>query len=188
MPPAVQPCFSGAVVRQHVELLTERYGEEVIEEVLSDLPVDQAAQLANLLPMDWVPVTVFEAFYDRVASRVGCPLEELHWEFGQLAVERAFKTIWRVMLRFTSDEALVSRTPIFYSKTYNAGSLTSTIPSPGRGELQLEGWPESSVPTFVRRGLCIGVSTVLRLAGRADVRVVAEPRRGGAVLVATWST
>jgi hypothetical protein len=94
------------------------------------------------------------------------------------------KTVWRALLRLTTDNALITRTPVIFSRSYNRGRLTASIPVPGRGEITLDEWPDA--PEWPLRATRIGVETVLRLAGRKDVRVVAERRPQGAFFLATW--
>jgi hypothetical protein len=87
-------------------------------------------------------------------------------------------------LRVTTDSALISRTPIIYSKTYRRGELASKIVAPGRSELALRGWP--GVSLIQVEGVRVGTETVLMLAGRREVKVSAVRHPQGADLKALW--
>ena len=58
------------------------------------------------------------------------------------------------------------------------------MPQAGRAELALSDWP--GVPEIAQRGLRVGVETVLRVAGRQNVRVTSEARPDGALFHASW--
>jgi hypothetical protein len=186
LPPSqkAEPSVSGTVVRQHLDALTEAHGAAAVSAALATLSASEREHLTSALATDWVPLSTLEAFYEAAAPQVGKRVADLQREMGARGVEQRLKTVWRVLLRFTSDEALVARTPIFYAKTYDTGRLSSRVVSPGRGEIELTDWP--GAPDFVRRGLSVGIATVLRLAGRKNVGVADEKRKDGALFVATW--
>jgi len=62
--------------------------------------------------------------------------------------------------------------------------LIPRIPEPGRGEVELVDWPDA--PEWVLRGAGIGIETVLRAAGRKDVRVAGKRTPQGVEYLATW--
>lgn len=151
---------------------------------MASLPPAWREQLTTLTPMTWVDTEVAESIIYAVAARVGRDALVLHREIVRIGVERTFRTLWRAILRFTSDRALVSRTPLIYSKTFDRGELTSRIQSPGRAELELTGWPE--VSEMQLNGLATGIETVLVVAGRKLVKVTHERRPDGAFIVGSW--
>jgi hypothetical protein len=89
-----------------------------------------------------------------------------------------------MLIRLTSDEALVRRTPAYYSRAFNIGTLASTIPEPGRVSLTLSGFP--GAPDFSLRGVAWGIETVMTVAGRKNVRVVYTRTGDGASFNGTW--
>ncbi len=184
LPGVAEPRTAGLIVRQHVTALRERFGAATIDGAIRSLAPDARTAILGLEA--WVPVSAMDALYTAVAERLGRDAADLHWETGRTVVTQTFKTVWRVLLRFTSDEALVARTSIFYSKAFDQGLLSARMVAPGRGELELTGWPEGA-PSFVRRGLRIGISTVLELSGRKSVRIRDEQRGEKTVFFASWA-
>lgn len=182
----LEPSISGVMVGQHLEVLSERYGAAVVREVRTSLPEDQSRELESVIAVDWVRIGTFEAFYAAMARRTGRSVPDLHTQTGRVCVERAFRSVWRLLLRFTTDEALVSRTPLLHAKAFNTGSLSSRLVSKGRAEIELTGWP--GTPEFVRRGLKIGIGTVLELSGRKGAVVADEARRDGIMYKVTWQS
>jgi hypothetical protein len=180
-----QPSITGTIVRTHLELLDERFGAGSAAECIRALPAECRQALEGVTAAGWLPITTWEAFYDAFSRQVGADVAVLHGEMSRQSVERTFKTLWRVLLRFTTDDALVSRTPLLYSRAYTHGKLTSRFSARGVADVELGGWP--GVPEIVLRGTRGAVETVLQLAGRKSARVTWQRARDGATFRATWS-
>lgn len=179
-----EPSVSGTIVNGLVVVAKETLGESVVARGLAMVPKDAAALVLAALPGQWIPIAGAEVAFSGVARAVGRDWASLHSELSCLSVERAVKTFWRVLLRFTSDEALVARTPVIYGKSYNRGRLVPRITGPGRGQVDLVDWPD--VPEWPIRGSRSGIETVLRVSGRKDVHVEGQRTPTGATYIATW--
>ncbi len=179
------PSVSGALVRELRLAAEEMLGADLVTSALASVPQETRDDFENALPVGWVPISSVERAFEAIATAAGRGVEDLHVELARESVERTLKTFWRLLLRVTSDAALISRTPVIYSQSYNRGRIVPTIPSPGRGEIALVDWPDAAA--WPIRGTRVGVETVLRLAGRRDVRVEGRRTPTGALYVATWS-
>jgi hypothetical protein len=162
----------------------ELAGSTVVSAALDRVPPDVRAEFECVTSVGWVRIATFEQVFTEIARELGRTVAELHTEVARISIERTMRTVWRMLLRLTTDNALISRTPVIFSRSYNRGKLDARIPEPGRGEITLSDWPD--VPAWPVRATRIGVETVLRLAGRKDVRVASEPRPDGAFFLATW--
>ena len=130
-------------------------------------------------------ISTIEAFYEALAKQLGRTVADVHTEVGRLAVERTLKTLWRVFLRFTSDEALITRSPVIFTKSYDRGRVIATISRPGHGLATLLDWPD--VGDFPVRGLCNGIATLLTVAGRKNASArVASRTPEQTVIAVTW--
>ena len=152
---------------RHRELVRQRFGEAVLTQALADMTPAQQSAVRGATPFAWVPVSTVEAFYEQVARVVGRTPAELHFEIGPLVIEHTVRSVWRILIRMTSDESLVARVPVFYPKTWNRGRLMARLVGRGHAEARLDGWP--NVPEYTVRGLLIAFETTLRLAGRNDI-------------------
>lgn len=179
-----RPLLSGGILINQLKVCVEHFGQPIVDEALLRLGDAERQQLRNMLPVSWVRTELAEATVNVIAERVGRDPDALFREVVTTTVERQFRTVWRAILHFTTDSALVSRTPIIYSKTYNGGSMTSEIPSPGIANIRVTGWPSHHDRQML--GLSYGIGTVLRLAGRKHVDVVHTVRSGGADFIGTW--
>jgi len=178
------PCMSGTLATGLVAVARETLGPELVERALARIPAETRALVDAALPGAWIPISAMETAFSAIAAESGRDIGTLHTELARISVERALKTFWRLLLRFTTDEALVTRTPVIFGKAYNRGRLVATIPRPNRGEVELLDWPD--VPDWPIRGSRVGIEAVLRAAGRKDVRVEGHRTPTGALYVATW--
>lgn len=178
------PRVSGAVLLDQLGVMRELTGPDSMDAAIRSLPDPLRGEIDSLMPVSWCSVDAANALLEAAARESGRSPSSFQAEVVRVGVERTFKTLWRIILRFTSDEALVRRTPLIYSKTYDRGRLSARIARPGRAEIDLTGW--ATPPQLDLEGLACGIETVLRVAGRREARVVFERRTDGALFVATW--
>jgi hypothetical protein len=159
--------MSGSIILEHRNVIVERFGRAALNEAVAPLTEARRQEFEEARPASWVRISTVEAVYSTLSKNLGRSVPDLHREIGRLATERTLKTLWRVFLRFTSDEALITRCPILFSKSYDRGRVVAAIARPGQGVCTLLDWP--GVGDFPVRGLCNGITTVLTLAGRKNV-------------------
>ncbi len=162
----------------------ELLGREVVERGLSSLAPALRARVAGAVPGGWVPIGSAEEAFRSIAHAAEREWPGLHVELARHTVERAYRTLWRMLLRLTSDSALVSRTPVIFGKSYNRGRLVASVLFSGRGEVELIDWPDA--PDWPIRGTQAGIETGLRIAGRRNVRVESRRTQTGAFFAVTW--
>jgi hypothetical protein len=107
---------------------------------------------------------------------------DLQDEVARATIERSLRSIWRVFLRVTTNEAIISRVPIIYSKSYNKGRIVVSFPRPDRAVVELCDWPNA--PAHIVRTTRVGIEVTLRAAGRPAAHVSLERSPGGAIYVA----
>lgn len=179
------PKLAGALVLENRRLLIERLGRESYERALASLTPGARSEYLNVTSVSWIDVHVAWAVIETMATQAGLDPYAVYEDIARSTVENTLRTIWRLLLRFTSDEALVSRTPRIYARAYDAGELISTITAPGVAEVKVIGWPD--MPEFSLRGIQTAIETTLRVAGRENVRVTTTGRtREGPTFRATW--
>jgi len=180
----VVPSASGISVLDLRAALEEIVGKDVVIRGLASLPAETRGEFVDITALSWVPLATITRVVDAIAIAGQKNPERLIDEAVKRAVERTFKTVWRVMLRFTTDAALIARTPVVYSMSRNIGRLTSRMISPGKSEVTLSDW--AGVSARHVRTLGISIATVVTLAGRKEVGVVSTPTADGAVFTLTW--
>lgn len=181
-----EPRVSGTIVRDQLAVYDEMVGRDTVRAALARIPAEDRRELEEVLPINWVRLSAFNGLLAEIARLTGRELLAMDAEAVRRGAERTFSTMWRVLLRITTDSALITRTPTFYSKGYDTGTLTARIPSPGRAELELTGFGEIS--DIDLQGVRIGIECVLRLAGRKDVRGTQQRTPSGGTFVITFRT
>ena len=179
-----EPHVSGTLVLEQRAALEHVVGAEVAVASLAALPSSMKDEIIEATALSWVRIASLEALFAAAAERVGRDLGALHHEVARRAIERTMKTVFRLLMRVTTDEALISRAPVMYAKTYDRGHMLARIVAPGSAQVEISDWPE--MPDWPLRGVAIGIRTALEIARRLDVRVRAERRADGAVFFATW--
>lgn len=164
------PHISGVVLLDQRKIVEEFAGAERLEHAIARLTEDQREEYLGIGPLSWCRVTTATAFVHALAEELDRDAVELQKEIVRRGIERTLTTIWRVLMRFTSDEQIVRRTAILYGKSVDTGSIRVTSARAGRAEIEQHGWREMTELDIV--ALATGIETVLRLAGREHVRVI----------------
>jgi hypothetical protein len=178
------PRLAGQSARDLRWAFEQTLGVEVVARALASLPDETRAAYADVPVLGWVDYRDVVAAHEAIAREAGTTMEAMLERAVPLAVERAFRTVWRILLRFSSDATLIARTPLLYSKTRSKGTMRSELLSAGRASCVLTGWP--NVPPRDIRALSLSIATLLRLCGRNDVHVDGEPSEDGARFHVTW--
>jgi hypothetical protein len=178
------PRLAGQSVRDLMWAFEQLLGQERASRALAAVPEPHRSAYVGADPHGWVAYDTVVAAHERMAAEAGTTMEELLERAVPLAVEHAFSTVWRVLLRFTTDEVLIARTPLLYSRTRSKGRMTASRTAPGRAVCEVSGWPD--MPPRDVRSIAISIETVLRLAGRKEVATVTETGPSGPRFHLTW--
>ena len=178
------PCTSGIAVLDVLHALATIVGSETVERAKAQLPLSLQAELETVTAVTWLPNTTLGALVDEVASCAGREPEALIDQAVRTAVDRTFKSVWRMFLRVTSDDALIKRTPMIYQRSRNTGQLNARVIEPGHAELLLTDWP--SVSERHLRTIGVSIQRIVELAGRHDVRLTIQRTAEGGRYQLRW--
>jgi len=181
----VVPSNAGTSVLDLLKSYEEIVGREVLASARAKLPAAIRAEFDALTPLSWLPIASLAQLVDQIGKEAGADPDVLLDRAVRIAVRRTVTTVWRLLMKLTTDEALIARTPIFYSKSRNVGRLSARIVARRRAELTLTEWP--GISQRHRRTLAVSIETIVALAGRRNVEVKWEPTTDGAVYRVTWS-
>lgn len=172
------PSMSGALMCTGREVTRELIGAEAYERALGSVPPELAAEYRRATSLTWVPLRVVEPVIMAMGGASGRDALDLQDEVARVTVERSLRSIWRVFLRLTSIEAILSRVPVIYGKSFNRGKMVTHPPRDGEMAVELTEWP--TAPMHIVRTTRVGLETTLRAAGRSQAVVSMERTRGGA--------
>lgn len=170
--------ISGTLVDGNRRALRSIIGNERYREALATVEEARCRRVEEAIAVSWVAILDMEHVIMACADTAQRDVFELNREMTRVSTEQSFRTVWRALLRFTSDSMILSRTSAFYSRAYDRGRLVARLESAQRGECQIHGRPGMSRMT--REAFGMGIETVLRIAGRQGVRVTATATEDGA--------
>ncbi|HKP63902.1 MAG TPA: hypothetical protein VJV78_44515 [Polyangiales bacterium] len=180
------PSTSGVSVLDVLRATQEIVGEQVFAQARECLPQSVRDEISEITAVSWVRNTLLIEVMREVARITERDTEELVAEAIRRATTRTFTTVWRTLLRFTTDEALIKRAPVIYARSRNCGKLSARMLSPGVAEVMLTDYPNLTPPEL--RSLGVGIQCILELAGRRHVQVSCERRPDGGRYVFRWRT
>ena len=170
------PRISGTIACRVRDLIEERLGRERFDQFLQLLPptAREATRVATMV--DWIPVEQFNTVYPALARRTRRQANEVAEDLAREVVERTLSTVWRALLRFTTDSALLARAPVLYSKTFDTDAT--------RVRVVVTGWP--GMPELSVLTLGTGIATVLKFAGRPNARLTHRLTKEGVEYSGSW--
>jgi hypothetical protein len=184
-PPAeVVQCVSGVSLMHFRDAVAKLFGREVIVRGAARLAPEERAQLEALSAIGWVPVETLAHAVDAWAEAAGVSAEELTVRGVREATRQSFATVWRVLLRLTTDDALVARAPLLYARVRNAGTLGVTALGARDAQLALTGWRDSTERQLL--SLAVSFETILELTGRPHARCTFKRTSDGGTFRLRW--
>jgi hypothetical protein len=180
----VVQCCSGVTMVNYRDAVAKLYGPDVVSRGLARLAPDARFQLETMTTTGWIPMETVGAATEAWAEAAGVSPEELTVRAVRESVRHTFATVWRVLLRFTTDSALMARTPLLYKRIRNAGVLTVELRAPYEARLELTRWQNPTDRQLL--SLATAIETVLELAGRTEVRCTFKRTADGGVFQLRW--
>jgi len=159
-------------------------GDDAVDRAFASLSQEQQDILESAVPAAWIPFSVVDHYYGVIARHAERDLEPLFSEVVRLGVSQTLRSVWKILIRLTTDRALLSRTPVIYRRGHSIGQIKTTIDAPGTATVVLTGWP--GVPDLRRLGVAVGIKAVMDVAGRKDVTVRYDATDDGAVYHVRW--
>jgi hypothetical protein len=184
-PAASTPCASGMAVKDMRWAMEKVLGADTVQAALNRISPAAREEYMSATALSWVTYATLAEVHDAVADVAKQNPMTLADRLARVTVERSFTTVWRVFLRFTSDEAIIVRTPAFYAKSRNVGRMETRILTPGTSESIVSGFP--TIPERDIVILSASIETVLTLAGRAGVKTKGERISDGAKFMTRWA-
>jgi hypothetical protein len=165
--------MSGALVERHRHALEALLTPQRVERALSRLSGEQRDEFVQASTLSWVRIPTLESAFRELAREASRDPSELQVEVVKRSVEANVRGIWRIFLRLTTIDSLVSRLPRIYGRAFDGGEVVIDSIEAGGAQFHVAGWPD--MPAYARRGLAAGTEAALAVAGLQNVRVSATP-------------
>jgi hypothetical protein len=160
------------------------FGANVVRGGLERMAPARRQHLETMTGVGWIPVDTLACAVDAWAEEARVSPEELTVRGVRYATRHSFATVWRVLLHFTTDAALIARTPMIYSRSRNAGLLTAEMRQPRDARLVLSRWRDTTDRQLL--SLAVAFETILELTGRAHARCGFKRTHDGGVFQLRW--
>src|SRR5688572_8654772 len=109
MPESTVPSVAGTLIQGLLAVTREVVGTDKVQRGLATIAPSSRVALEHAMPGGWVPIAAVEEGFNAIARVSGKDVAALHGQIARISVERALTTVWRMLLRLTTDSALVSR-------------------------------------------------------------------------------
>jgi len=175
--------LSGAIVLGNLRSLRAIAGDSAFSRAMDSIDPEVRSCIAEATTLSWVPIPHMEQLIRACAAEAGRDSHDLACEMAEQSLEHNLRTLWRVLLRFTSDDSLLQRVSLYYARSYDGGRAEAAVIAPGRAVCRVTERP--GMTRMSRDIFATGVKTLLRVAGREQVRVEPRATRDG-VEVDIW--
>lgn len=179
------PCSAGIAILDGLRELEQLVGADVLRAAHARITSEQRAELEAATALSWIRISTSAAIFEAAARVAEREPESMIDEITRRAVKHTFTTAWRMLVRLTTDDALMKRTPAMYARGRNTGRLAASMHGPGHAVLELTGW--SDVPVRQVRVFGISMQTIALLSGRRGAQFEFERTRDGAHYELHWS-
>ena len=178
------PCLSGAVFLNNLKVFRERFGDDVVARAIDGLTEAQRAEVDAAVSAAWLRAETIDATYVAICKEADVNLRKTYGEVVRAGVQKTLRSVWKLLLRLTTDAALLARTPAIYERGHSVGKLRSEIRRPGDARIWLTDWPDAS--DLRLQGVAYGIWATLEVAGRSDIDVTWDRTPDGAEYYARW--
>jgi hypothetical protein len=151
---------------------------------LDSLAAADRDAIASLTAVGWVPISLSHRLVEAGAAVASKPYVEFHDMVIRSTLQTNYKTIWRALMAFTSDEALVARASSMVHRVYDRGEVTAAMLGGGKAVVNVKQWP--AMPDRAFFGLRVAIETVMELSRRKGTTVVGHRTADGARYDVAW--
>lgn len=178
------PSVSGLSMGHFRDAVATIYGADVTRRGVATLAPDERLLVEQASAHAWIPMTILTEVVNAWAAAAGVDPDVLTEACVRLGVRTSFATVWRLLLRVTTDDVMIARTPTIYARTRNIGELRAEMRLPGLARLTLTGWPNPTDRQLF--SLVVGLEEVLEITGRRNARTNYRRTPDGAVFDLSW--
>ncbi len=154
----------GLVILEQRRVIERILGPEGYRRALDRLPADRRAEYVNVGMFSWCRTTTVALLLTEAAPEAN----QLPNDFTARVVREGFgsvmRTVWRLFMSFSTDEAIVRRAATVYTKAIDRGKAKAFVEAPGHLVLEISEWPDIHAIDIV--AIAAGIEAALEVAGR----------------------
>ena len=143
----------GGLVKQHQAVIARMIGPSALEDALATLFADQREELQDASTLSWCRQATLGALHLSCANISNLDVDKFVSDVVKGSMKETFRGIWKILFMVSSDEAIVRRSGLLYSKSVSRGKLVAEVTGEGKALVRLLDYPE--IP-HVECGCCCG--------------------------------
>jgi len=154
----------GLVMLEQRRVVERIIGPEAYRRALDRLPEERRAEFVNIGMFSWCRTTTVALVMTEAAREANQPPNDFTARVVREGFGSVMRTVWRLFMSFSSDEAIVRRAATVYTKAIDRGKATAFVESPGHLVLEISEWPDIHGIDIV--AIASGIEAALEVAGR----------------------
>ena len=178
------PLFSRVLFRGIVTALEETVGHEPVWKAVGTLPDSMRGECLDDVSLAFVHAETSVSLVKAVANAQHRDARQLHAIVIRRSAERVFSTLWRVLFKFVTPEAMIARVPLAFAKTYQGIRVDATLEGPLAATIRVRDWP--NIDDLSIDGISIGFEVGMELATKSKLTSSYERTPGGVLYHVQW--
>ncbi len=154
----------GLVMLEQRRVVERMLGPEGYQRALSRLPEERRVEYASIGMFSWCRTTTVAMFMIEAANEADLDSHVFTARVVREGFGRVMRTVWRLFVSFSSDEAIVRRAAIVYTKALDRGKAKAFVEVPGHMVLEISEWQDIHAIDIV--AIASGIEAALEVAGR----------------------
>lgn len=154
----------GLVMLEQRRVIERLLGAEGYRRALNRLPDDRRLEYASIGMFSWRRTTTVALFMTEAAREANQHPNDFTARVVREGFGIVMRTVWRLFMSFSTDEAIVRRAGTVYTKTIDRGRAVASIEAPGHLVLEISEWPDIHSIDIV--AIASGIEAALEVAGR----------------------
>lgn len=139
-------------------------GADGYQRALMRLPEERRLEFTGMGMFSWCSTTTVAMLLVEAAKEAGTDANSFTARVVREGFGRVMRTVWRLFVSFSDDEAIVRRAGVVYTKAIDRGKTQAFVESPGHLVLEISEWPDINIIDIV--AIASGIEAALEVAGR----------------------
>ena len=162
----------GLVMLEQRRVIERLVGADGYHRALKRLPEDRRLEFTGMGMFSWCSTTTIAMVLNEAAREAGTDPNSFTARVVREGFGRVMRTVWRLFVSFSDDEAIVRRAGVVYTKAIDRGKTQARVEAPGHLVLEISDWPDINAIDIV--AIASGIEAALEVAGR---KVTIQHRR-----------
>jgi hypothetical protein len=154
----------GMLTLEQKRAMVRLVGDDVVARVVARLPEDRRQEFEHLSMFAWCRCSTLNIVLEQVAVESGRDVEVFVHDVVRHSFGVVLRSVWRLLARFTSNEAIVQRASMLYGRTLDRGVAHAHLLDGDHMALEISERPDLSRIDVL--SIAAAIEAVFDVAGR----------------------